>query len=74
ADLPPAIQKAVAASVRDAFSRLRKDGYVIAEAKSVLPSTPRPAPHRSTDRPDRAPRRGPSKGSPRRPPPGGGKR
>ena len=74
ADLPPAIQKAVAASVRDAFSRLRKDGYVIAEAKSVLPSTPRPAPHRSTDRPDRAPRRGPSKGGPRRPPTGGGKR
>ncbi len=31
-DLPSAVQKAVAASVRNAFSQLQKDGYVIAEA------------------------------------------
>jgi hypothetical protein len=74
-DLPPAVQKAVAASVRNAFSILRKDGYVVAEAKSVLPSAPRHAPHRGTDRSGRPPRRGPAKsGGPGRPPTGGGKR
>jgi hypothetical protein len=42
-DLPLAVQKAVAFSVRDAFSKLQKNGYVIAEAKSVSPAAPRPA-------------------------------
>ena len=75
ADLPPAVRRAVAASVRDAFSRLQRDGYVIAEAKSVLPSTPRPAQNRGADRIDRGPHRRPptSRGS-RKPPPNGGKR
>jgi hypothetical protein len=72
-DLPPAIQRAVAASVRNAFSWLQKDGYVVAEAKSVLPSVPRPAP-RNTGRTDRTPRRGPPKSDGPRRPPGGGKR
>jgi hypothetical protein len=73
-DLPPAIQRAVAASVRNTFSQLQKDGYVIAEAKSVLPSAPRPAP-RNAGRTDRTPRRGPPKpDGPRRPPAGGSKR
>ena len=36
-DLPPAVQKAVAASVRNAFSLLQKAGYVVAEARSVAP-------------------------------------
>lgn len=75
-DLPEAVQKAVAASVRNAFTQLRKDGYVIAEAKSVVSSQPRPAPVSLVNRNDRGPRRGPPKpgGGGRRPPAGGGKR
>lgn len=74
-DLPAAVQKAVAASVRNAFSRLQKDGYVVAETKSVLPTAPRAVRHRNTDRPDRGPRSSPKKpGGPRRPPPGPAKR
>ena len=34
-DLHEAVRSAVAASVRDAFAKLRKEGYVVAEAKSV---------------------------------------
>lgn len=34
-DLPEAVRSAVAASVRDAFAKLQKEGYVVAEAKSV---------------------------------------
>jgi hypothetical protein len=34
-DLPEAVRLAVASSVRDAFTKLQKEGYVIAEAKSV---------------------------------------
>jgi hypothetical protein len=74
-DLPAAVQKAVAASVRSAFAQLQKDGYVIAEAKSVLPSAPRPVPTGTADRVHRPPRRGgPPPGGPRRPPAGRGKR
>ena len=74
-DLPPAVQKSVATSVRTAFSQLQKDGYVVAEAKSVLQAPPRSVPDRNTGRPDRAPRREPPKSDrPRRPPAGGGKR
>lgn len=68
-DLPSAVQKAVAASVRNAFSQLQRHGYVIAEAKSVLPTAPRPTPAGATARADRAPRRGtPKSGDARRPP------
>ncbi|MES2290447.1 MAG: hypothetical protein V4530_11980 [Pseudomonadota bacterium] len=74
-DLPDAVQKAVAASVRNAFAQLRKDGYVIADARSVAPAAPRPAPAGAPIRHDRGPRRGPPKpGGGRRPPPSGGKR
>jgi hypothetical protein len=73
-DLPPAVQKAVAASVRNAFAQLQKDGYVVAQAKGVLPPTPRPGPHPGANRTDRGPRRGPPKSGPRRPPQGGGRR
>jgi hypothetical protein len=41
-DLPEAVQTAVAASVRDTFAKLQKEGYAIAEAKSVHPAGPRP--------------------------------
>lgn len=71
-DLPPAVRQAVAASVRNAFSRLQKDGYVVAEAKSLLPPAPRPASYLSADRTDRAPCAGPKKSAaPRKRPPGG---
>ncbi|TPG43282.1 hypothetical protein EAH79_05725 [Sphingomonas koreensis] len=69
-DLPPAVQTVVAASVRNAFSQLQKDGYVVAEAKSVLPSAPRPVANRS----DRAPRRGPPQPGAQPPAPRGRKR
>jgi hypothetical protein len=74
-DLPSAVQKAVAASVRNAFSQLQRDGYVIAEAKSVLATAPRPASTGVAGRVDRGPRRGPPKsGGVRRPAPDKGKR
>jgi hypothetical protein len=74
-DLPSAVQKAVAASVRNAFSQLQRNGYVIAEAKSVLPTAPRPAPAGPAARADRGPRRAtPKPGGPRRPPAGRDKR
>lgn len=34
-DLPEAVRSAAASSVRDAFAKLQKEGYVVAEAKSV---------------------------------------
>ena len=40
-DLPAAVQTAVAASVRDAFGKLRKEGYAIAETQTT-PRPPRP--------------------------------
>ena len=74
-DLPPAIQKSVAASVRNAFSQLQKDGYVVADARSVLPTATRPTSDRIASRTDRTPRRGPPKpDGPRRPSTGKGKR
>lgn len=71
ADLPEPVQKAVAASVRNAFAKLRKEGYVIAEAKSVQPAPVVPKfnqakGHRSSDQ--RAPSKQPGQ---RRPPPRG---
>ena len=74
-DLPPAVQTSVGASVREAFARLRKEGYVIADAKSVHSAPPRSAPGSAGGRPDH-----PSSGATsrprgaRRPPTGKGKR
>jgi hypothetical protein len=34
-DLPTAIQSAVASSVREAFVQLKRNGYVVADAKSI---------------------------------------
>ncbi len=74
-DLPPAVQKSVGASVRDAFARLRKEGYVIAEAKSVHSAPARSAPSGGGGRPDRpSPGAKSGPGGPRRPPTGRGKR
>lgn len=62
ADLPEPVRSAIASSVREAFATLRKDGYVIAEARSVQVAPvrqesratggpPRPGPRRPTPRP-----------------------
>jgi hypothetical protein len=48
ADLPEAIRLAVASSVRDAFVRLRKDGYVVAETKSLQIASERREPRSQT--------------------------
>ena len=74
-DLPMAVQKAVAASVRNAFSQFQKDGYVIAEAKSVHSARHRPPVAGATGHTDRPTRRdGFKPGGVRRPPAGKGKR
>jgi hypothetical protein len=59
-DLPQAVQSAVAASVRAAFTKLQKDGYVVAEARSVQAAPARPEPRPSGS---------PSSGGQRRPSP-----
>ena len=60
-DLPKAIQAAVATSVRDAFVKLKKEGYVVADAKSVRVTPERQAqragPNVATDAPRRTPTR-----------------
>lgn len=72
-DLPEAVRSAVASSVRDAFSKLQKDGYVVAEAKSVqvrparqdrraLGGAPIRAQPRSDTQPPPKGRRGPRRG------------
>lgn len=71
-DLPPAVQKTVDASVREAFARLRKEGYVIAETKSVASGAARSAPGGRVVRPSPGPTSRPS--GPRRQPSGKGKR
>jgi hypothetical protein len=74
-DLPPAIQKSVGANVRDAFARLRKEGYVIAQAKSVQSAPPRSVPPGAGGRPDRpSPGATSRPGGSRRPPTSRGKR
>jgi hypothetical protein len=64
-DLPEVVRLAVATSVRDAFARLRKDGYVVAEAKSLEPPPTRPESRSPRGRPSngsRTPVRSPSSG------------
>jgi len=41
-DLPQELQNAIAASVQNAFVRLRKDGYAVAPADAVRSVAPRP--------------------------------
>lgn len=56
-DLPEPVRAAVAASVRAAFSTLQKDGYVIAEAKSVQAAPARQEHRPSSHLPSGGPRR-----------------
>jgi hypothetical protein len=67
ADLPEAVRVAVASSVRDAFARLRKDGYVVAEAKSLQVTSARKDPRPPRDQPPNGPRGPAQRSSPRRP-------
>ncbi len=66
-DLPEGVQKAIDESVRTAFTRLKKEGYTVAESGSVRPPM-RPDAAR-TARPDGP--RGPRPDGPRGPRPGG---
>lgn len=70
ADLPEAVRLAVASSVRDAFVRLRKEGYVVAETKSLQVASARQEPRPSKGPPPNglrrpAPSPSPKKGRPR---------
>ncbi len=67
-DLPDAVQTSVAASVRAAFTRLQKEGYAIAEARSVRPAGPPPS---GAPRPAPTHRRGPGPSGSRGRPPSG---
>lgn len=53
------LRSAIDASVRDAFSRLRKEGYAVGPAGSVPPPRPRPPGNEGARRP--RPRTGPPK-------------
>jgi hypothetical protein len=68
-DLPEAVQKTVAASVRAAFAKLQKEGYAVAEAKSVQTAAPRPYSRPAPSGPGGPPRGPAPVGGRRRPPP-----
>ena len=71
ADLPKALQDAIAASTRTAFTQLLKEGYAVGPKQQVQASRPI---DRVPERDRRGPPRGPSQGHRRggRPPKGGG--
>jgi len=66
ADLPAEVQSAITASVRDAFSRLLKEGYTVAPSRGVPPP---PAPPRGAPTPPRSRPKGPPTVETRRPRP-----
>ena len=58
ADLPAELQSAITASVRAAFSRLLKEGYVVSNGEAAPPRTPPPRRDGGeTRRPPRSPPR-----------------
>lgn len=63
-DLPKAVQAAVATSVRDAFVKLKKEGYVVADAKSVQVTPERQGHRAGTNVATDAPRRTPTRSGP----------
>jgi hypothetical protein len=72
ADLPKAVQDAIAASTRTAFTQLLKEGYAVGAKSEMRPAT-RPL-DRVPERDRRGPPRGPGEGHRRggRPPKGSG--
>lgn len=78
-DLPKELQDSIGRSVRDAFSRLLKEGYSVSSARVAPTNRPRPeaGPNKSKDspRPPFPDRRGPAnrprprRDEPRKPPP-----
>ena len=76
ADLPPALQTTIAASVRSAFARLLKEGYSVAAGRDGGAVRRGPAPPRHgagpSQRPTGAPPRPPRGDGGKRPPRGGG--
>ncbi|WP_277924789.1 hypothetical protein [Sphingomonas sp. BAUL-RG-20F-R05-02] len=64
ADLPAEVQAAITASVRDAFSRLLKEGYTVAPSRGT---TPPPAPRSPTPPPRPRSKSGPPTVETRRP-------
>ncbi|AOH83553.1 hypothetical protein AWL63_05790 [Sphingomonas panacis] len=66
ADLPAEVQAAIAASVRDAFSRLLKEGYTVAPSRGAPPP---PAPRSPTPPPRSRAKSGPPTVETRRPRP-----
>ena len=65
ADLPADVQAAIQTNVRAAFTRLLKEGYVVAPRAAAEPQ--RGVPLRDGPRPDRRPFTGPPGGRPNRP-------
>lgn len=61
-DLPKDLQTAIAASVRAAFTRLQKEGYVVSDGKAA---PPRAAPVKRDGPDTRRPRGGPPNRTPR---------
>jgi hypothetical protein len=76
ADLPKALQDAIAESTRAAFTQLLKEGYAVGPRQQVQASRPMDrVPERQRHGPGSADRRGPPRGPVRRggrPPKGGG--
>jgi hypothetical protein len=56
-DLPPSVRSAVATSVPAAFARLRRDGFVVADAKSLQTAPARQEPLSSASKPKAGHRR-----------------
>ena len=81
ADLPEALQASIRASVREAFTRLMREGYSVSTAQPPARTDTRPlAPHQMRrsgpgphGRSERPPRTGPSDRPPRKSGPGGGR-
>jgi hypothetical protein len=59
-DLPAEVQAAIQANIRAAFTRLQREGYVVAPAG--ISSMQRPAAPAGVDRTERRPRPGPPRG------------
>src|SRR4051794_22551931 len=72
ADLPKALQDAISASTRGAFTQLLKEGYAVGPKQQMQATRPMDrVPERQPHGPGPPDRRGPPRG-PRRPPSGGG--